>query len=122
MPTPSGMASLLFQYSSGSPGSPMLLIIIALAAVGAVTDWRYHKAGGRPSTRSDRITFGVIAVLIAGVIALTEFMGWDPYGILGYVTVPLAAWLFFAWELGRWRMRRRYPLPKTGAEPPGSAL
>jgi purine-cytosine permease-like protein len=99
----------------------MLLLVIALAVIGAITDWKYHKAGGRPSSRGDRITFWVIALLIAGAIALTEFMGWDPYGILGYVTVPLVAWLFLAWEIGRWRMRRKYPLAKAEAEPTKSS-
>jgi len=39
----------------------------------------------------------------------------DPFRlerIEGTVAVPLAVWLFFAWELGRWRMRRKYPLEK----------
>lgn len=110
----------LLQSSSGSPGSTMLLVILALAVMGAVADWKYHKAGGRPSARSDRIVFWLLALLVAGAIALTEFTGWDPYGILGYVTVPLAAWLFLAWEIGRWRMRRKYPL-KIEAETPKSS-
>lgn len=50
-------------------------------------------------------------------IALTEFSGWDPYGILGYVIPPIVAFLFLAWEIGRWRMRRKYPLQRVDARP-----
>jgi hypothetical protein len=104
------LALLLFQSSNS--GSPMLLLVVALAVVGAIADWNYHKAGGKPSSRRDRTIFWVIALAVVGAIALTEISGWDPFGILGYVTVPLAAWLFLAWEIGRWRMRRKHPIPK----------
>jgi purine-cytosine permease-like protein len=110
-----GLAFLLLQSSPNN--SSVLPFILALACVGAFLDWQYHKAGGKPSSSSDRITFWVVTLLIGGAIALTEFAGWDPYGILGYVTVPLAAWLFLAWEIGRWRMRRKYPLPKLDGGP-----
>jgi hypothetical protein len=98
-------------------GSPMLLLILALAIVGAITDWKYHKAGGKPSSRTDRSLFWSIALLITGAIALTEFAGWDPYGILGNVIPGLFAWLFLAWEIGRWRMRRKYSLPQKPEQP-----
>ena len=103
-------AIMLYQSSSG--GSPILLLLLILAIVGAIADWKYHKAGGKPSSRSDRILFWVVALFVAGAIALAEYTGWDPYGILGFTVVPLVVWLFLAWEIGRWRMRRRYRLTK----------
>jgi hypothetical protein len=66
-------------------------MLFLLAIAGAVFDWKYHRAGGKPSSRNDRIRFWVIALLVAGASAFTEFAGWDPYGILGHTTVPLVA-------------------------------
>jgi hypothetical protein len=96
---------------------PLLLI---LSIFGAIADWRYKRAGGKPSSRRDRILFWSVVLVVAVPIFVVEIIGADPRGILGFVVVPLALWLFFAWELGRWRMRRKYPLPpKTDAAAAG---
>jgi hypothetical protein len=60
----------------------------------------------------------MICLIVAGAIILTEYTGMDPYGILGYVTLPLAIALFGAWELGRWRTRRKHPLQTLETNPP----
>jgi hypothetical protein len=110
---PGPLAFALLQ--SSSIDSPVLLLILALAIVGAATDWKYHKTGGKPSSHSDRILFWVVALLVAGAITWAEYTGWDPRGILGFTIVLLVAWFFLAWEIGRWRMRRKYPLSKTAS-------
>ena len=107
---PTSIVALVLLQSSND-GSPVLLLVIVLAIAGAVADWKYHKAGGKPSSRRDRIFFWSLALLIVAAIALTEFAGWDPNGILAFTVIPLTAWLSLAWEIGRWRMRRKYPLP-----------
>jgi hypothetical protein len=93
----------------------MPLVLIALSIVGAYSDWKYKKAGGRRPSNQDRLLFGVVCLVVAGASAVVEFTGLDPRGLLGYVTVPLALVLFGAWELGRWRIRRKYPLQTTQA-------
>ena len=95
---------------------PILTILLVLAVLGAITDWKYHKEGGKPSSRSDRVLFWVLALLVASAITFAELTDWDPYGILGFVILPIAAFLFAGWELGRWRMRRKYPLVKSGPQ------
>jgi hypothetical protein len=93
-------------------GSSIPLLIIALSIAGAFADWRYKKAGGKPPSRRDRITFLVVVLVIAGTIVIVEYLKFDPAGILDFTLLPLAIFLFFAWEVGRWRMRHKYPLPK----------
>jgi hypothetical protein len=88
----------------------MSLALIASSMVGAYSDWKYKKAGGRRLSKQDRSLFGALCLIVAGAIAVVEFTGLDPRGLLGYVVVPLAIVLFGAWELGRWRIRRKYPL------------
>lgn len=88
--------------------------------MGAVVDHRYKKAGGKPSSKRDRTLFLLALLLAAGFFVLLAFLPngndlLDPFRlerIEGQIVVPLAVWLFAAWELGRWRMRRKYPLEK----------
>jgi hypothetical protein len=92
---------------------PVLTILLVLGVLGAITDWKYHKGGGKPSSRNDRILFWVLTLLVAGAITFAELTDWDPYGILGFVILPITVFLFAGWELGRWRMRRKYPLANS---------
>jgi hypothetical protein len=109
---------LAFQSTNPPPTLGMLLI---LSGVGAVVDYRYKKAGGKPSSSRDRILFLVALLLVAGFFVVLAVLPngddlHDPFRLdrlEGLVAVPLAVWLFFAWELGRWRMRRKYPLEKS---------
>lgn len=84
--------------------------VLLLALIGAVADWQYHRAGGKQSSRKDRLLFWSVVLVVGGAIAVTDYMGGDPRGILGIAAADLIIWLFGAWELGRWRMRRKYPL------------
>jgi hypothetical protein len=101
-------------------GSPILLALLLLSVAGLIADFRYKKAGGKPSSKRDRTLFLLALLLVAGFFVLLAVLPngddlHDPFRlerIEGQVAVPLALWLFAAWELGRWRMRRKYPLPK----------
>lgn len=97
------------MISQASPASPLPLAIFVLSIIGAVEDFRYRRKGGTPPSKRDRILFGsvVLVIVLAYVVGLS--LGYSP-AIFGMITVPLAVWLFGAWELGRWRMRRKYPL------------
>jgi hypothetical protein len=112
------LAFLFFSSQSNPPPQPVLGLLLILSVVGALVDHRYKKAGGKPSSTRDRTLFLLALLLVAGFFILMAFLPigddlHDPFRlerIEGQVAVPLAVWLFFAWELGRWRMRRKYPL------------
>jgi hypothetical protein len=91
-------------------------LILAASMAGAVLDWRYVRAGGKRSSRKDKILFWSITLAVALSIAAVEYLGGDPFGILGYTVVPLIVVLFGAWELGRWRMRRKFPLARAAEQ------
>jgi hypothetical protein len=118
-----GLLAFLF-FQSSNP-LPILGVLLILSVVGAVVDHRYKKAGGKPSSKRDRTLFLLALLLVAGFFILMAFLPigddlYDPFRLArieGQVAVPLAVWLFFAWELGRWRMRRKYPL-QTSEKPP----
>jgi len=94
------------------------LVVLVLSIIGAVADWQYVRAGGKKSARRERLLFFGIVLIVIAAIAITEFVGADPYGILGFTIVPLFVCLFGAWELGRWRTRLKNPLqPKEAAVP-----
>jgi hypothetical protein len=103
------------MISQAPPASPLPLAILALSVVGAIQDFRYRRKGGTPPSKRDRILFGSVLL----VIVLAYFVGlsldYSP-AIFGSITPALAIVLFGAWELGRWRMRRKYPLG-TAAPP-----
>jgi protein-S-isoprenylcysteine O-methyltransferase Ste14 len=96
--------------------SPVSGLILIASTVGAVIDFRYVRAGGKRSARIEKILFWAIALVLVVAIGATEYLNLDPYGILGYTIVPLVVVLFGAWELGRWRTRRKFPLQKMPAK------
>lgn len=83
--------------------------------MGAVADYKYKKAGGRRPSKMDRILMLVMTLIIVGFIVWAASIN---SAIAGMAAVPLIIFLLFAWELGRWRMRRKYPLPKPEAITP----
>ena len=101
-------------------GSPVPLLLLVLSVVGLIADYRYKKAGGRPSSKRDKTIFLVVLLLVAGFFVLLAVLPngddlHDPFRLErleGQFVIPVALWLFAAWELGRWRMRRKYPLAK----------
>jgi hypothetical protein len=114
-----GLVAFLLLFQSQSNPPPILGVILILAVIGAVADHRYKKAGGKPASSRDKIIFLVALLLAAGLFILLAVIPngddlHDPFRlerIEGTVAIPLAVWLFFAWELGRWRVRRKYPIP-----------
>ena len=104
---------LLLLQGSDAPSSPVLGLVLIMAVVGAVADFRYKRAGGKRPTVKDRWLFGTPVFLVAGAIAVLDYRGENP-AILGAASFDLSVLLFALWELGRWRMRRKYPLqPKA---------
>jgi len=79
----------------------------------AVVDYKYKKAGGQRPSKSDRIFMLVVTLFVIGLIASLYTVN---VAIAGMAAVPLMLFLLFAWEVGRWRMRRKYPLPKPEAD------
>lgn len=102
-----------------SATSPVPALILILSVVGAVQDWRYVRAGGKRSSWKEIVGFWIIVAVITAATAVTEMTGFDPYGILGYVLLPIALALFGVWALGRFRTRRRFPVA-TGQQRTGN--
>ena len=103
-----GLSTVLFQGQSNN-GSPILLVLIIASIMGAVTDYKYKKAGGRKPSKRDRILFLIVVLVVVGFIVWADSI--NP-AIAALAAIPIVPWLLFAWELGRWRMRRKYPLPQ----------
>ena len=104
---------LAFVLQSQSYQSPIPLIVLVLTIIGAVVDYKYKKAGGQRPSKSDRIFMLVVTLFVFGLIASLYTVN---VAIAGMAAVPLMLFLLFAWEVGRWRMRRKYPLPKPEAD------
>jgi hypothetical protein len=102
-----GLSTVLSQSQQYQSPVPGLLLIASI--VGAVVDYKYKKAGGRRPSKSERILFLLVVLVVVGFIAWADSI--NP-AIAGDISVPLVIFLLFSWELGRWRMRRKYPLPK----------
>ena len=83
------------------------------AIIGAIYDWQYIRKGGRRSNRAERLWFLFLVALVAALYAVLVFMGGSAE-LIGYITPTFVIVLFAMWELGRWRVRRKNPLP----EPP----
>jgi hypothetical protein len=93
--------------------SPVPGIAFILAVWGAVIDWRYKRKGGKKSTKKDRLLFlAALGVVIVSFVVLGLVGSGDGAGIIGETIPPLAIVLFALWELGRWRTRRKNPLPQ----------
>jgi drug/metabolite transporter (DMT)-like permease len=98
---------------------PSLLPVAALilAIWGAVVDWRYKRKGGKKPSKRDRLLFLVAFALVGaffGVLALIGNSGGaDVAGLIGMFSADFTLVLFATWELGRWRVRSKNPLPQS---------
>src|SRR3981189_3219495 len=101
---PGLLAFVLQRQQESNPGPGLLLI---LTIIGAFYDWRYLRAGGRPSSKRDKTMALSIAAVIAGFLVVLGLLGATGEGI-----ARLTGFLFvvyvFAWEVGRGRMRGKY--------------
>jgi|HubBroStandDraft_6_1064221.scaffolds.fasta_scaffold581749_3 hypothetical protein len=108
--------TVLLQSNSPSP-APGLLLILSVA--GAFADWRYRQKGGKPPSKVDRIlywsAFGFIMLLFVVLGIMGGMTAGRTEGMLGDVIVPVGLMLFSVWELGRWIVRLKHPLPKAEA-------
>jgi hypothetical protein len=95
-----------------TPPSPFPGIALILAVWGAVVDWRYKRKGGKKPSKRDRLLFLIALALVVVLFIVLALIGVrDVAGMIGAATVDFGIVLFATWELGRWRVRRKYPLP-----------
>jgi hypothetical protein len=113
---------MILQPSPPANSNPMIqvfLLMLVLAIAGAITDRQYRRKGGKKSTRRDKVYFTVTVALVAAMFGAAisiraVVVGESPFEIgydMGSGIGPPAILLFAAWELGRWRVRRKNPLP-----------
>jgi len=102
-----GSFSFLRPEQQHSPPNPTGGILLILASVGAVIDWRYKRRGGVKPTRKDYgflITTLVICAAVIGAIAL--FLSPYAAGTLTGVLIPI---VFALWQFSRLRIRMKHP-------------
>lgn len=87
-------------------GSSLLFI---LAIAGAVADWNYKRCGGVRPTVRDRVCLLTAALLCVGLVTLLGVLGATAESV-GFYIGMLTVLLFAGWELGRWLVRRKYPV------------
>jgi hypothetical protein len=109
------VAFVLQSQPQSAPFSPAPVVLLALAIIGAVSDRRYLKAGGRPPSKNDRIVSSCLAGVLLVFLIWLGFRGASAEA-LGRLTGFLLVLYWFAWEFGRSRMRRKYPLVKPKSE------
>lgn len=103
---------MIFETPPTPSPVPGLLLVLSIA--GAVADWRYKRNGGKRSTRRDRMLYLIALLLVASLLAvLWQIGGPQEAGIIGSIIPSLAILLFAAWEMGRWRVRRKNPLSSS---------
>ena len=93
--------------STSANGTSGLLLILAI--VGAVVDWRYKKKGGLKPTGRDRLYLLVACLLCVALLTVLGIRGASAES-LGSLTGLFLVVLFALWQLGRWRIRRKFPL------------
>jgi drug/metabolite transporter (DMT)-like permease len=81
------------------------------AIIGAIYDWQYIRKGGRRSNRAERLWFLFLVALVAALYGVLIYFG-DSGALIGYITPTFTIVLFSVWELGRWKVRRKNPLPE----------
>ena len=97
------------QTPAQSSGAEIGIVFI-VSLIAAIIDWRYKRHGGKKPTTRDRWMFGVACGLCLICLVVLGLMGASAEG-LGAATPGILIVLFAVWELGRWRVRRKNPLP-----------
>lgn len=78
---------------------------------GAASDRAYKEAGGvRPTREAKELLVALIAVSLGFLVAL--YIGKREVGIVGNFATVLSVLIFGAWEILRWRVRRKHRLRK----------
>jgi asparagine N-glycosylation enzyme membrane subunit Stt3 len=101
---------------------PILTIVLALAVVLTIDDWRYRRKGGKKPTRGEK-SFLLVAILTLVVLEVLGFWlisnvpdpgaaGRAAHGI-GRLSAIVLTLFFFGWQVRRWRIRRANPLPSA---------
>jgi hypothetical protein len=100
----------LITASANAPLPNFSGIFILWALWGAIANWRYVKRGGVRATRTNKLG-GLTAVGLG--VALLVFLGVRGASAesIGSMTATMTALIFSLWELSRWRVRRKNPVP-----------
>lgn len=97
---------------------PVPFAVLMLAIWGAVVDWRYKRKGGKKTSKRDRLFFlAALGVVVAFFVVWAVIGVGDVAGMIGEATPLLAIVLFATWELGRWRVRSKSPIPPSPNSP-----
>jgi hypothetical protein len=110
--------ALLSPSANAAPPNPSNAIMMILGIVGAVLDWKYKRRGGVKPTKKARLYFLLAAVFCLAFLTFLGLRGASAES-LGTLCGLLFIWLFALWELARWLVRRKNPLPPAMRVLPG---
>ncbi len=103
---------MILQTSSTTSAVPFAVLILSIW--GAVVDSRYKRKGGKKSSKKDRLLFlAALGVVVVFFVVLALIGIGDVAGTIGEATPVLVIVLFATWELDRWRVRSKNPLPQS---------
>jgi hypothetical protein len=105
---------LLDAAANGSPPSPVHRLVLLLAVVGAVVDWRYKRKGGRRPTRLERLALAAAVYLVCLAMVFLGLRGASA-SRLGRMSGEWAIQIWGLWELSRFIVRRKHPLGRIVA-------
>jgi phosphotransferase system glucose/maltose/N-acetylglucosamine-specific IIC component len=94
-------------------------IILGLIIAGAICDWLYIKKGGVRPTRKDKRNLGIVVVVVLlSLVAVWLIGSWiNPSGnipgAVGTLSGVMTLAIFGFWEIDRFRVRRKNPIPKV---------
>ena len=103
----------LLNAAANTPFPNVSGIFLVWAIWGAIVNTRYVRRGGVRATRSDKL--GLLAAVGLGltVVVFLAARGASAY-FFGSMMATIGTLIFSLWEFGRWRVRRKNPVPIAG--------
>lgn len=87
-----------------------MLVLLGLCLWAAMKDRAYKKAGG---VKPDKFEKRLLLATIGGCVLVLFLIGLRSAGAAGTLTPVLAVVVLGAWEIQRWRVRRKRPAGGT---------
>ncbi len=108
---------------AGTPAfNPLPLVVLVLAILGALSDWRYKRKGGKKPGRRAKIIFRTGLALVSALLVIMLMLAYRNPAATEKITESGAAaitgigiTLFGIWEFYRWMVRSKNPPSKPTA-------
>jgi peptidoglycan/LPS O-acetylase OafA/YrhL len=105
---------MILQTAPPTGFLPLIPIAFILSIWGGIADWRYKRRGGKKPTKRQRVFFAIALCLVAAslfvMVVLGGSQGPGPE-MAGHLAAPMPFVFLAIWELIRWNVRLKNPLP-----------